>query len=142
MSSREYPWWGDVKRLIEQYPELKEAMRDQLPAAATAQYGSLTPQGGTGRALESLAVKRLSRRETAEIEAVEAAIRETARKPTGEARLAIIDLVYWRKSHRLYGAALEVGYSEKQVRRYNAEFIRLVAFYLGKIPRSEVKAKC
>lgn len=142
MSRRDYPWWGDVKRLIEQYPELKEAMRDQLPAASTAQYGPLTPQGGTGRALESLAVKRLSRRETAEIEAVEAAIRETARKPTGEARLAIIDLVYWRKSHRLYGAALEVGYSEKQVRRYNAEFIRLVAFYLGKIPRSEVKAKC
>ena len=142
MSRRDYPWWGDVKRLIEQYPELKEAMRDQLPAAATAQYGSLTPQGGTGRALESWAVKRLSRGETAAIEAVEAAIRETARKPTGEARLAIIDLVYWRKSHRLYGAALEVGYSEKQVRRYNAEFIRLVAFYLGKIPRSEVKAKC
>lgn len=139
MSRRDYPWWGDVKRLIEQYPELKEAMRDQLPAAATAQYGPLTPQGGTGRALESLAVNRLSRRETAEIEAVDAAIRETARKPTGEARLAIIDLVYWRKSHRLYGAAMEIGYSGQQAKRYNAEFIRLVAFYLGKIPRSEVK---
>ena len=70
---------------------------------------------------------------------MDAAIRETARKPTGEARLAIIDLVYWRKSHRLYGAAMEIGYSEQQAKRYNAEFIRLVAFYLGKIPRSEVK---
>lgn len=38
MSRRDYPWWGDVKRLIEQYPlELKEAMRDQLPAAAATQ---------------------------------------------------------------------------------------------------------
>ena len=99
MSRRDYPWWGDVKRLIEQYPELKEAMRDQLPAAATAQCCPLTPQGGTGRALESLAVKRLSRRETAEIEALDAAIRETARKPTGEARLAIIDLVYLSLIH-------------------------------------------
>lgn len=141
MSRRDYPWWGDVKRLIEQYPELKEAMRDQLPAAATAQYGSLTPQSAPGRALESLVVKRLSRREAAEIEAVEAAIRETARKPTGEARLAIIDLVYWRKSHRLYGAAMEIGYSEIQAKRYSAEFIRLVAFYLGKIPRAEVRSR-
>ena len=141
MSRRDYPWWGDVKRLIEQYPELKEAMRDQLPAAATAQYGPLTPQSAPGRALESLVVKRLSRRVAAEIEAVEAAIRETARKPTGEARLAIIDLVYWRKSHRLYGAAMEIGYSEIQAKRYSAEFIRLVAFYLGKIPRAEVRSR-
>lgn len=141
MSRRDYPWWGDVKRLIEQYPELKEAMRDQLPAAATAQYGPLTPQSAPGRVLESLVVKRLSRREAAEIEAVEAAIRETARKPTGEARLAIIDLVYWRKSHRLYGAAMEIGYSEIQAKRYSAEFIRLVAFYLGKIPRAEVRSR-
>lgn len=141
MSRRDYPWWGDVKRLIEQYPELKEAMRDQLPAAATAQYGPLTPQSAPGRALESLVVKRLSRREAAEIEAVEAAIRETARKPTGEARLAIIDLVYWRKSHRLCGAAMEIGYSEIQAKRYSAEFIRLVAFYLGKIPRAEVRSR-
>lgn len=141
MSRRDYPWWGDVKRLIEQYPELKEAMRDQLPAAATAQYGPLTPQSAPGRALELLVVKRLSRREAAEIEAVEAAIRETARKPTGEARLAIIDLVYWRKSHRLYGAAMEIGYSEIQAKRYSAEFIRLVAFYLGKIPRAEVRSR-
>lgn len=57
----------------------------------------------------------------------------------GRQGLAIIDLVYWRKSHRLYSAAMEIGYSEQQAKRYNAEFIRLVAFYLGKIPRSEVK---
>ena len=136
-----YRWWGDVKNMIRAYPELRDSMQDQLPAAATASYGPMEPHGCAGRALECSVVKRLSSRDTAEFKAVSHAIRDTARMATGEARLMIIDLVYWKQSHKLYGAAMEVGYSEKQVRRYNAEFIRLVAFYLGRIPVTEVKSR-
>ena len=74
-------------------------------------------------------------------EAVDAARRETLRMWNGEKRLAIIDMVHWKRSHTLAGAGMVVGCSEARAKQINGEFIRLVAYYLGKISRSEVKQK-
>lgn len=142
MSSPRYWWWGAVKALIRQYPEMRKTMQDQLPAAATAHYGPQTPHSGPGRVLESTAIKRLSDREVADYEAVESAIRETAKMETGEIRLAIIDLLYWKRYWKtIDGAAYEVGYSKDRAADFHGEFIRLVGYYMGYLPREKVRRK-
>lgn len=141
MSRPRYWWWGTVKALIRQYPEMQKVIQDQLPAAATARYGQQTPHSGSGRALEDTAIKRLSDSETRDYEAVRAAIRETAKMSNGEARLAIIDLVYWKQTHNIQGAGMATGYSKKQAERFCADFILLVAFYQGRITREEAHCK-
>lgn len=131
-----------MKNVIRAYPELKERMLETPETAATARYSPQTRQSGTGRPVECSVVQRLSSRDAEEYEAVNAAIRETARMSNGEARLAIIDLVYWKRGKVCVDeAGMRVGYSPKQAKRICVEFIRLVAFYLGEITREEVRCR-
>ena len=128
-----------MKNVIRAYPELRKKMMEPIHTPVTAKYGPQTGQNGAGRALEGAVVQRLSSRDAEEYEAVNAAIRETARMSNGEARLAIIDLVYWKRGKVcVEEAGRRVGYSPKQANRICVEFIRLVAFYLGEIAREEV----
>lgn len=97
---------------------------------------------GPGRALEGTVVKRLSDREVQDYEAVRAAIRETAKMENGEARLAVIDLLYWKQYWKtIDGAAYEVGYSTDRAKEIHGEFIRLVGFCLGYLPREKVRKR-
>lgn len=131
-----------MKNVIRAYPELKERLLETPETAVTARYSPQTRQSGTGRPVECSVVQRLSSRDAKEYEAVNAAIRETARMSNGEARLAIIDLVYWKRGKVCAEeAGRRVGYSPKQAKRICVEFIRLVAFYLGEITREEVRCR-
>lgn len=142
MSKPRYRWWGYVKNVIRAYPELRERLLEAPETAVTARYSPQTRQSGTGRPVECSVVQRLSSRDAEEYEAVNAAIRETARMSNGEARLAIIDLVYWKRGKVCVDeAGMRVGYSPKQAKRICVEFIRLVAFYLGEITREEVRCR-
>lgn len=68
--------------------------------------------------------KRTNQDETA---AVLAAIEETLQKDDGQDRLKIIELVYFKGTKTLIGAAMAVPCSERTAQRYHADFIRLVA---------------
>lgn len=71
------------------------------------------------------------RQEQRELDAVEAAIRETALLLDGSARLELIELVFWQRSHTLQGAAMQVHISYASARRKEAAFVYLVARNLG-----------
>lgn len=131
MSRPRYRWWGYVKNVIRAYPELQRQAAEPPPVSLIAKYGPVVPSGGAGRPVEGAAVKRLSSRDTAEYEAVREAVRDTAALPNGEARIKIIDLVYWKRSHTLWGAGKAVGYSYAQAKRFQEKFICLVAENLG-----------
>lgn len=141
MSRPRYRWWGYVKNVIRAYPELREKLTEPVHTPVTAKYGPQTRQNGAGRALEGAVVKRLSGRDVTEFVAVEAAIRETAKLENGEARLAIIDLVYWKRSHTLAGAGMQVGYSYRQARRFQESFVYTVAENLGVKERMAPKSQ-
>ena len=142
MSRPRYRWWPYVKNVIRAYPELRKTLTEPVCTPMTARYGPQTPQNGPGRALEGAVVKRLSDREADDYEAVKAAIRETAKMENGEARLAIIDLLYWKRYWKtIDGAAYEVGYSTDRAEDFHGEFIRLVGFYMGYLPREKVRRK-
>lgn len=141
MSKPRYRWWGYVKNVIRAYPELERRASELPQVSVTAEYAPSLPSGGLGRPVEGVAVKRLSHRDTAEYEAVRAAIRDTAKLPNGEARLKIIELVYWERSHTLGGAGYAVGYAERQTRKFHGEFIRAVALHLGLLEKSAPKSQ-
>lgn len=58
--------------------------------------------------------------------AVEAALAETERMRDGRARLAVVELVLFRGTHNLAGAALQVPVSERTAQRWHGEFLRAV----------------
>lgn len=71
--------------------------------------------------------ERLDRTERAEQRAVEAAIAETAALPSGQERLLVVELVFWKGTHTLEGAAVEAHCGGRTAQRYSADFIRAVA---------------
>ena len=56
----------------------------------------------------------------------------------GKERLEIINLMYWKNSHTLAGAGLQVGYGYDRARQIHQEFVVAVATYYG-LMDAEVK---
>jgi hypothetical protein len=67
-----------------------------------------------------------TRTNESETAAVNAAIEYTKRMDTGEDRMTLVDMVFFRKTHTLAGAAMRIPCSERTARRYHSDFIRLV----------------
>ena len=65
--------------------------------------------------------------ERREMEAVRRAVDETLRSSSGKTRIEMVELVFWRQSHTLTGAALKLHLSERTAQRWHQEFIRCVA---------------
>ena len=93
----------------------------------TPAYGTGGGHGGTNsNPVERAVVDRLTDKEQRRYDAVRDAISETERMKHGHQRMELIDRVYWKRSHTLYGAAMCVGVSDRTGQRWNAEFIRRV----------------
>ena len=63
--------------------------------------------------------------------AVYRALKEIMNKPDANARLMLIDLVFFKQTHTLDGAAQAVSCSERTARRWSSEFIMAVAKEFG-----------
>ena len=126
-TKREKPaWWNYVKKVIREYPELRRRMETPLePRVTGSGYGS----GGASSPVERCVIHDLPPKEQRRFEAVDTAIQETkALHPDDwEPRMGIIDLVYFRGTHTIAGAAMQVGCHENTAGKWQAEFIRLVA---------------
>ena len=71
--------------------------------------------------------------EEKEREAVSNAIDQTMDEPDGNEQIKLIDLVFWKKTHTIAGAALLIHCSERTARRWHTKFIRKVAKNYGLI---------
>lgn len=96
-------WWEYTKRIIRSYPALERKRK---------------------------AEDTLTEKEQRRYDAVRSAIGETERMLTGTQRLALVDLVYWKRSHTLFGAAMRIPISERTAQKWNAQFIRMTEKYL------------
>ena len=63
--------------------------------------------------------------------AVQAAAEQTGALPDGKDRLKVIELVLWKGTHLVCGAAMRVPCSERTAAQWHGDFIRLVARNLG-----------
>ncbi len=62
-----------------------------------------------------------------ESRAIKGALEETKSLLDGEDRLKVIDMVFFKKTHTLQGAALNVPCSYETAKRWQQQFIRCVA---------------
>ena len=127
MSKPRERWWGYVRACIRAYPDLRARAMELHQTPTTPHYGGSGGSGGPSDPVATAALRQLPRQEQRELDAVEAAIQETAMLPDGETRLAIVNLVFWRQSHTLQGAAQKTHMSYMSARRRQEHFIRLVA---------------
>ena len=63
--------------------------------------------------------------------AVAHAVEATRGLPDGAERMALVDMIFWRRSHTLTGAADVCHVSERTARRWHSDFIWLVARAFG-----------
>lgn len=133
MSKPRYKWWSYVKGVIREYPALKDKYNDLHSTNMIAQYEST----GGGRSCDisdptgQTAIRELPKQEQREYEAVRMAISTTERYKNGRDRLIVINMVLWKKSHTLDGAALYVPCDLRTAKQWHGDFIRQTAMYLG-----------
>lgn len=130
MSKPRYKWWPYVKNVIRDYPNLQRQYEELHTTSAVANYSGMTGGGG-GRPLEALAIRELPSTSQREYEAVRRAVEATERYRNGKDRLRVIDMVLWKQSHTLEGAAMEVPCHYKTAQGWQKEFINLTARNLG-----------
>lgn len=98
MASKRPNWWNYVKKILQEYPELIKKKPEKL-----------------------------THNEKRKIGAVNLAIAKNINEPNAEERIKIINLVYFKKTHAIYGAAQTIPCHENTAGHWQAEFIKWVA---------------
>lgn len=131
MSKPRYNWWGHAKNLIRDYPELKQQYDDLHRQKVTQNYSGMPGGSGSGRTTEDIATRELPKCKQREYDAVSMAIDSTRRLPYGNDCLKMIELVYWKQTHTLAGAALVLNIHPQTGKNWNGDFIRRVGRNMG-----------
>lgn len=130
MSKPRYGWWSYAKYMVRIYPKHKKEY-NALHKQSMSVDPSRVSGKGYSRTTENVALCRLPPAQQAEYDAVTKAIETTKLLKDGESRLALIDMVFWKKSHSLDGAAYAVNFSYTWAARAHQSFLRLVGYYRG-----------
>ena len=132
MSRPRYDWWGYAKGMIRRYPLLQAELEALQAPTMTAAYDSIRVGGGrSGDPTASGAVRQLPGNRGREYDAVTDAIGQTMARWDGRERMKMVEIVFWRRSHTLTGAAETLHISRRTAERWHGEFIRAVARSYG-----------
>lgn len=139
MSKPRYPWWGYVKNVIRSYPSLQREYDELHEQSITASMSGMPGGNGVSRGTENIALRQLPGPKQKEYEAVKAAVGLTHRMATGEERMKVVELVFWKQSHTLNGAAIRANISYDTAINYHGDFIMLVAYFRELITYEELR---
>lgn len=131
MSKPRYGWWSYAKYMVRKYPELKKEYDALHAQRITASITGIPGGGSLSDPTAATALRQLPPARQREYDAVRKAIEKTKLLKTGQERLAVIDMVLWKRTHKIDGAALRINVSEKTATNYHSDFIRLVGFCYG-----------
>lgn len=131
MSKPRYIWWSYAKAMIRQYPMLKGEYDELHRQSTAAPIVGIHGGNDISRCTEAVALRQLPPARQREYDAVTKAIELTKRRQNGEIRLALIDMVYWKGTTNIAGAALRLFVDERTAKRYHGDFVRLVGFSYG-----------
>ena len=129
MSRPRYKWWGYVKNMIRAYPGLRKEYDDLHRQSITANMSGMPGGGAASRGTENIALKELPKAKQMEYDAVRKAIAVTEKMKNGSERLKIINLVFWKNSHTLQGAAMAIPVSYETAVEYHRDFIMIAAYF-------------
>lgn len=129
MGKNKYPYWNYVKHIIREYPELKRKIDTPLEPRTGSPLGGNGGSGKISNPTLDCVVHSLPRPQQRKYDAIEQAIAMTYKLHPADAhdRLLIVDLVYWKQTHTIEGAAMRVPCHRNTACGWQAEFIRLVA---------------
>lgn len=131
MSRNKHGWWQYAKYMIRAYPEHCAELKAIHEQSTTAAYSGMPGSHSAQRTVENISIRELPRNAQREYEAVKRAIESTSRKVDGAERLRLIDMVFWRQTHTINGAALVLHISERTAREWHRMFIWAVAENYG-----------
>lgn len=131
MSKPRYHWWSYAKAIVRLYPELKREYDELHDQRVTVNIANLPGSDNRSRSTENTALRQLPPARQREYDAVTKAIEQTKRMRSGQDRLAVINMVLWRGTHNIDGAAMQLYISEITAKRYHSDFIRLVGVCYG-----------
>lgn len=133
MSKPRKRWWGFVRRMIRDYPGLKNQLDDLHQQSVTPSLSGMPGGAAVSRSTEMAALRQLpDPDDQAAYDAVTAASERILLSHSGEEKLALVRLMYWRKSTMtITAAATALHVSPRTARRWHAQFIRLVAVAYG-----------
>lgn len=132
MSKYRYWWRPNVERLLKVYPYLKAREREGHAQAVTPAYSAVPGGGGARRTTEDAALKRpLNAREEEAVRAIERAMEEIAKCRDGDVVLQIIQMVDFKRTHTIDGAAMALYMHRDTVGGKRSRFIDLVGKNLG-----------
>ncbi len=131
MSHYRHWWYPNISRALKAYPSLI-AKKDEIQRLnIIAKYSGEPSGGGASRSTEEIAIRDLPPAEAALVDAIGSALDEISRRRDGDYIVRLIDLVYFRQTHTIQGAAAVLNMSEKTARRRHGDFIILTARKLG-----------
>ena len=126
MSRPHYDWWPYIRGMIRRYPDLCRKYNELQGPNISPSLSGMPRGGDTTRQTETLALRELPTTQAREYEAIRRAI-----VTTDPQHLKLVDLLYWKRSHTIMGAADKMKIGERTAQRWNADFIRRVAFIYG-----------
>lgn len=127
-------WRRRARDAAHAYPGLKAAERELREVRITARLDAIPGSGSPGRSTEAAALRELPRRERAQLEAVEKALRCMATLTNAEERLAVVRMVFFERRYTLAGAAMQIPCSTKTAQGWSDDFLLLIISYLWSGP--------
>ena len=119
-------WRSEARTALKLYPKLKRRQGEN-EMQITPVYGGAAVQHSASRTTENVALRStLTEREENIISAVEFMLQMQRRYYNADARLRMLKLVYWSRTHTMQGAAMEVGYNINTVKAWNTEMLTAV----------------
>ena len=122
-------WRSEARAALRLYPKLKRRQGEN-EMQITPVYGGAAVQHSASRTTENVALRStLTEREENIISAVEFMLNMQRRYANSAERLRMVELVYFKHTHTIDGAADIVHYSPDALWRWNGEI--LTAVYVG-----------
>lgn len=123
-------WRGDARAAIRAYPDLKRQDADLHEMQITPSYSHGRGSHTTSRTTEAIALRGLPIDDQRALDAVSSAVNTTLRYRNGHERLKLIDLIYWKRTHTLDGAAMRLNISIATAKAWHSGFVELVDAYI------------
>ena len=128
-----YLWWPYVKNCIRAYPgrcrQMELSDTDSAGMESDINWGP--PRPTERQALRRLRGQFRTGQWQREYDGVRLALADTEKLPDGERRISLIDMVFWKRTHTIQGAAMQCHVSERTAVQWHGDFIRLTEFHMG-----------
>lgn len=126
MSRRSNSWRRIARQAAYDYPGLRAQLRDLQSMSVTPSLSGMPMGGGDHRSTEDAALRQLPPEDQCRLDAVEQAVEISEHLTSGLARRKLIDLVYFRRSHTVEGAAMQIPCDVRTAKTWNSDFLLLI----------------